>query len=99
MPVSDCDYKLMQIHFIGITTDETDQRSANNSSVRRYIIEQFQTLFHQRNQLITLFKTALGLTPSNNHKIVIGADTRPVGQFAKVFNTPTNDEVVIVIVG
>lgn len=67
MTVSDGCYKFLQIYFTGNTTEEIDQRSANNSSVRWSIVELLQTLFHQHNQLITLFKTALDLIPYDNH--------------------------------
>lgn len=99
MPVTDGDYKFLQVYFMGNTTEETDQRCANNSSVRRYIVEQLQTLFHQHNQLVTLFKTALDLMPTDNHKIVIRADKTPVGEHTRRFNAPTIDEVAIVMVG
>jgi hypothetical protein len=58
-----------------------------------------QNFFHEHNELIKLFKTAIEQMPSDNHKIVIRADKTPVGQHARRFNAPTIDEVVIVIVG
>ena len=78
--------------------EEIDQLCAINSSVRS-IVEQLQTLFHQHNQLITLFKTVLDPMPSDNHKIEIRATTTPVGQHVRCFNAPTSNEVAIVVVG
>ncbi|XP_050064729.1 uncharacterized protein LOC126553629 [Aphis gossypii] len=46
-----------------------------------------------------MFKTALDLMPSDNHKIVIRADKTPAGQHTRRFNAPTIDEVAIVVVG
>lgn len=49
--------------------------------------------------MIQLFKTALELMPSNNHKIVIRADKRPVRKHEIRFNAPTLNEVTIVLFG
>ncbi|GBO98381.1 hypothetical protein EVAR_90591_1 [Eumeta japonica] len=99
LPVSDSDNKFLQIYFMGNSPQEIDLRCAHNNSVKRSIVEQLQTLFHQHNQLIILFKTALDLMPSDNHKIVIRADKTPAGQHTRRFNAPTIDEVAIVVVG
>jgi hypothetical protein len=66
---------------------------------QKEIGESLQNFFHEHNELIKLFKTAIEQMPSDNHKIVIRADKTPVGQHARRFNAPTIDEVVIVIVG
>lgn len=99
LPVSDSNYKFLQIYFMGNSTQEIDMRCANNNLVKRYIVEQLQTLFHEHNQLIILFKTALDMMPSDNYKIVIKADKTPAGQHARRFNAPTIDEVAVVVVG
>ncbi|CAF4946666.1 unnamed protein product [Pieris macdunnoughi] len=102
LPVSDSDNKFLQIYFMGNSPQEIDLRCAHNNLVKRSIVEQLQTLFHQHNQLIILFKTALDLIPSDNHKIVIRADKTPAGvdlQHTRRFNAPNIDEVAIVVVG
>ncbi|XP_076251544.1 uncharacterized protein LOC143190859 [Rhynchophorus ferrugineus] len=99
LPVSDSDNKFLQIYFMGNSPQEIDLRYAHNNLVKRSIVEQLQTLFHQHNQLIILFKTALDLMPSDNHKIVIRADKTPACQHTRRFNAPTIDEVAIVVVG
>ena len=83
---------------MGDTTEEVDQGCANNS-MRRYIVEKLQTLFHQYNRLITFFIIALYLMLSKNHNIVIRADKTPVGPHARRFNAPTIDGVAIERVG
>lgn len=98
LPVPDEDYKFLQIYFMGNSAREVDQRCAHNS-VKRSIVEQLQTFFHQHNELVALFTTALDRMPSDNHKIVIRADKAPAGQHAGRFNAPTIDEVAIVVVG
>ncbi|CAB3232186.1 unnamed protein product [Arctia plantaginis] len=99
LPMPDEDYKFLQIYFMGNSAREVDQRCAHNNSVKRSIVEQLQTFFHQHNELVALFTTALDRMPSDDHKIVIRADKAPAGQHAGRFNAPTIDEVAIVVVG
>lgn len=99
LPMPDEDYQFLQIYFMGNSAREVDQRCAHNNSVKRSIVEQLQTFFHQHNELVALFTTALDRMPSDNHKIVIRADKAPAGQHAGRFNAPTIDEVAIVVVG
>lgn len=63
------------------------------------IIEELQGLFHQHNELVNTFKTALDQMPSDDHKIVIRADRRPIDEHERRFNAPLNNEVAVVIVG
>ena len=46
-----------------------------------------------------LFKTAIDLMPTDTHKIVISADKTPTGEHVRRYNTPTIEEVAIVMVG
>lgn len=84
---------------MGSSVQQVDQRCAHNSSVKRPIVEQLQTFFHQHNQLVALFRTALDHMPSDDHKVVIRANKRPTGQHPRRFNAPTIDDVAIVVVG
>lgn len=99
LPPSDSNYKFLQIYFMGNSSQEINQRCAINKAVKRQIVEQLQILFHQNNQLIRLFETALERMPSDNYKIVIKADKTPLGEHARRFNAPTLDDVAIVMVG
>ncbi|XP_031641262.1 uncharacterized protein LOC116352658 isoform X2 [Contarinia nasturtii] len=58
-------------------------------------------MFHEHNELIRRFEIALDRMPTDNHRIVIRADKRPVGDDARRFNAPAFDsnDVAIVIVG
>jgi hypothetical protein len=89
LPTPDRGYKFLHIYFMGDSARQVDTRCAHNNSVKRPIVEQLQTFFHQHNGLTALF----------NHKIVIRADQTPAGQHARCFNAPTIDEVAIVVVG
>ena len=60
---------------------------------------ELQLLFHENNDLVHLFKTAIDLMPTDTHKIVISADKTPTGEHMCRYNAPTIDEVAIVIVG
>lgn len=99
LPFDDADYQFLQIYFIGDATRELDRRCTIVSSTKRQIISDLQIFFHQHNELIQLFKTALDRMPSDDHKIVIRADRTPFGEHARRFNAPTIDEVAILIVG
>lgn len=99
LPFPDAEHKFLQIYFIGNSNDQVNQRCGINKATKREIVESLQNLFHEHNELIKLFKTAIEQMPSDNHKIVIRADKTPVGQHARRFNAPTIDEVAIVIVG
>ncbi|KAE9525651.1 hypothetical protein AGLY_014178 [Aphis glycines] len=99
LPFPDTEPQFLQIYFVGNRNDELNRRCAIASSARRHIILDLQIFFHQHNGLVQLFKTALDLMPSDNHRIVIRADKTPFGEYARRFNAPTIDEVAIVIVG
>ncbi|GFY38801.1 putative DNA helicase [Trichonephila inaurata madagascariensis] len=46
-----------------------------------------------------MFKSALERMPNDDYKVVIKADKRPSGTHERTFNTPTIDEVTILIAG
>lgn len=99
MPFPDGDHCFLQIYFIGDDNRELDRRCIIASNAKRQIISELQTFFHQHNELVRLFRTALDRMPSDDHKIVIRADKTPLGEHARRFNAPTIAEVAIVIVG
>lgn len=99
MPPVNADHKFLQIYFLGNSEHEIHQRCAISRVVEREIIAQLQLLLHEHNQLVKLFKTALDMMPSDDHKIVIRADKRAAGEHERRFNAPTSDEVAIVVVG
>lgn len=99
LPFPDAEPAFLQIYFIGDSNSELDRRCTIVPRARRQIISELQTFFHQHNELVQLFKTALDRMPSDNHKIVIRADRTHFGEHARRFNAPTIDEVAIVIVG
>lgn len=98
-PMPDSDHKFLQIYFMGNMNEQIDQRCSYNTGTRREIVASLQTLFHQRNELIRLFTTAIERMPTDDYKVVIKADKTPVGQHERRYNAPTIDEVAIVIVG
>ncbi|GFY52606.1 helitron_like_N domain-containing protein [Trichonephila inaurata madagascariensis] len=68
-------------------------------STKREIVAELQNLFEQHNELIKLFKTAIGQMPSDDYQVIIKADKTSIGQPQRQFNAPTIDEVPVVIVG
>lgn len=93
------DHKFLQIYFLGNSDAEINQRCSISHAIKREIIAQLQNLLHEQNELVKLFKTALDMMPSDDHKIVIRADKRPYGEHERRFNAPTFNEVAVVIVG
>lgn len=101
LPLPDDEHKYLQIYFMGGADDEqqVQQRSRYNPGTRNRIIASLQNMFHDRNELVRLFKTAGDMMPADDYAIVIKADKTPVGQHQRRYNAPTIDEVAIVIVG
>ena len=99
LPFPDGQHKFLQMYFIGDSNDELNARCGISTGIKRSIVSQLQELFHEKNNLVRLFKTAIDMMPSDTHKIVIHADKTPAGEHVRRFNAPTIDEVAIVIVG
>ena len=60
---------------------------------------QIHESFHERNNLVRLFKTAIDMMSSDTYKFVIQADKTPAGEHVRRYNAPAIDEVAIVMVG
>ena len=69
------------------------------SGIKREIISELQMMFDENNQLIKLFKTSLDRMPSDDYQVVIKPDRVPSGEHERRFNSPTINEVAIVMVG
>lgn len=48
--------------------------------------------------MVALFKTVLDQMTSDDHKIVIRVNKMPTGQYARRFNGPKINQVVIIVV-
>lgn len=99
LPLPDEDSKFLQIYFMGNNETEIAQRQTIFDGARQEIISELQNLFHARNHLVCLFKTALDQMPADNYRIVIRADKTPAGEHERRFNAPMIDEVAVVMVG
>ena len=95
----DTDHKFLQIYFKRNTDEQIEQRCQYNTGTRRGIVAALQTLFDQHNELIRLFRTTLNQIQADDYRIVVGTDKTPVSQHERRYNSPTIDEVAIVIVG
>lgn len=101
LPLPEDEHKYLQIYFMGEADDEqqVQQRRRYNPGTTQRIIASLQNMFHERNELVRLFKTAEDMMPADDYAIVIKADKTPAGQHQRRYNAPTIDEVAIVIVG
>lgn len=99
LPQPDADHQLLQIYFMGNSDAEVDQCYAHNPTMKRAIVKKSPTFLHQNNEFIKMFKIALDWMPSDSHNNVIRPDKTLAGGHARRFNSPTIDEMAIVIVG
>lgn len=99
LPVPDAEHKFLQIYFIGDDNLQADQRCHSIPGTKRTVILSLQTFLQENNALVKLFKTAIEQMPSDDHTIAIRADKTPAGEHARRFNSPTMDDVAILIVG
>ncbi|XP_066978817.1 uncharacterized protein [Macrobrachium rosenbergii] len=91
--------KFLQLYFIENVQIENDQRCSYNSGTRCQIVLNLQRMFHERNGLIKMFKTALEHMPTDEYKVVMRADRRPEGEHEWRCNNPQVNEVAVVISG
>lgn len=101
MSTPDSDYKFEQIYVMG----DSARTSRSASCTPRFDEKTncgttfHDNIFHQHNDMVALFTTALDHMPSDNHKIVIKADRTTTGQYARCFSAPTIDEIDSVVMG
>lgn len=98
LPLPNDTPKFLQVYFMGDERKEIDQRCSNITGLRREIVDELQHILHERNQLISIFKTALERMVADNYKVVIRADKRPIGEHERRYNAPQVNEVAVVIV-
>ncbi|ESO10446.1 hypothetical protein HELRODRAFT_183604 [Helobdella robusta] len=89
------DYQFLKIYFMGNSDAEVDNRCALNLTVKRTIVHELQMFLHQNDNLVNMFKIAFDWMPSDSHR----SDKTPAGKHTGRFNSPTIDEVAVVIVG
>ena len=85
LPFSGENHKFLQLYFISDSNSELNARCE---------ISQLQHLFHENNDLVCLFKTAIDLMPTDMHKIVISTDKTLTGEQVRRYNAPTIDESI-----
>lgn len=98
LPMPDQQAKFIQIYFMGDSSIQIDARTRLFKEVKRPIIQLFQGLLDQENDLIKSFRTTLDRLPSDESRIVIRADRRPQGTHERTYNAPTTEEVAVVLV-
>jgi hypothetical protein len=99
LPPSNEEPKFLQIYFMGDERQEAKQRCNNIPGTRQDIVMDLQQMFHQHNIYVHIFKSTLQRMSSDEYRVVISADKKPVWEHARRFNEPLTNEVAIVIVG
>ncbi|XP_055938124.1 uncharacterized protein LOC129968294 [Argiope bruennichi] len=102
LPMPDDDPKFLQIYFMGNCEERVTTLCQYNfieQVEERAIVILLENFLDDQNQLIRLFKRFSPRFQNDNYQIVIKADKVPLGEHAGRFNTPTVDEVAVIMVG
>lgn len=101
LPSSKEEAQFLQIYFVGEDEKEVRLRGSNFPGVKERLVKQLQDMLNDVNSYIKDFKTTLDKVPPTCKKfeVVIQADKKPVDAHEGCFNTPTANEVVLVMVG
>jgi hypothetical protein len=99
LPLPEAHPQFLQIYFMSDAASEANHRCSAVQDTRLEIVMDLQQLLHDNNAYVRLFKTALERMPTDDYHLVIRADKTPQGEHQGRFNTPTLDDVAIVMVG
>ena len=94
--------KFVQVFFQGTTEDEAKQRQRNihGETLNLDIIRRLQEMLHEHHSYVKLFKYALEqMEHREDCEVVIRPDKKPSGEHTRRYNTPSTDEVAIIITG
>ena len=61
------------------------------------IVTELQEMQHENHAYVSIFKYALENIALPDHKVIIRADMRPVGEHERRYNAPLVDEVAIIL--
>ena len=84
---------------MGNNEDEINKRSYFFSTLTKSILKELQDMLHINNEKIKNIKYALERNNEPDFKLVIKEDCRPSNEHERRFNRPTNNEIVIVMIG
>jgi hypothetical protein len=99
LPPTNEEPKFLRIYFMGDERQEANQRCNNIPGTRQDIVTDLQRMLHEHNSYVHIFKSTLQKMLSDEYKVVISADKKPVWGHARQFNEPLANEVAVVIVG
>jgi hypothetical protein len=95
--------QFLQVYFMGDSAEEARRRGTIASDTRMEIIRPPQTMLHNSQKYISIFKTTLQRLQSQgqpyNNKVVIHPEKAPTGEHRHTYNAPEASEVAILIVG
>lgn len=93
--------KFLQVYFIDNQVEETSMRMSIAGGLKRNIVQELSTMFHNENQYVQQLKTAHEHLLNNNTnegwKVVIYEEKRPRTEHARRFNRPSSDEIGILM--
>lgn len=91
----------LQIYFVGDDNHERDIRCGYFQNIKPALVGQLQKILHENNKYIKDFKAAVESVPKElqDFQVVINADKKPSNAHRGRYNTPTTNEVAILIVG
>ncbi|KAL4132652.1 hypothetical protein QTP88_009771 [Uroleucon formosanum] len=92
--------QFLQIYFVGKDERELRLRCANFPDVKPGLVTQLQSMLHEKNSYVKQFKTTINAVQKNckEFKVVIRADRKPTNAHIGRFNTPTQNEITLIIV-
>lgn len=102
LPMPNADPKFLQIFFMGEEEEQVGIRCHYNhiaAANEREIVALLQTFLHENNLLVRLFKEVSPRLANDNYMVVIRPEKAPADQHSRRFNTPTINDVAIVMVG
>jgi len=88
LPPTNEEPKFLQIYFMGDERQEANHRCNNIPGTRQDIVTDLQRMLHEHNSYVHIFKSTLQKMPSDEYKVVISADKKPVWGHARQFNEP-----------
>ncbi|GBN69907.1 hypothetical protein AVEN_50323-1 [Araneus ventricosus] len=91
--------KFLQIYLLGNKEAEAKRRCTLIPVTTKSLIESLQKKLHENNHYVQKFKMAIEDNPPEDLQNVIKADEKPIEGPERVFNTPAQNEVAIIIAG
>lgn len=97
LPAEGAQPEFLQIYFVS-HADQVSLRSNINPALQIDLIDALQTYLHAHNSYIQCFKYNLENRPTNDLKLIIHADAKPLNEHRGRYNAPIVDEVAVLLI-